>query len=50
MVPYGEVLSLAFLGGAIIENIWLLWVFGFPINAFATIIGLNILSDTDEHM
>ena len=49
LVTLGEVLSLATLRGAIMEKIWLVWVFRSLKNAFATIADLKMLSDTDGH-
>ena len=49
MVTLGEVLSLATLGGAIMGKIWRLWVSRLLENAFAAIVHLQILSDTDAY-
>ena len=45
MVTLGEVLSLAIPRGAIMEKVWLLWVFRSLENAFAAIVHLEMLSD-----
>ena len=49
MVTLGEVLSLATLWGAITGKIWRLSVFRLLENAFATIVNVNMLSDTDAY-
>ena len=49
MVTLGEVLSLATLRGAIMGKIWRLWVFRLLENAFAVIVHLKMLSDTDAY-
>ena len=49
MVTLGEVLSLATLGGAIMGKIWRLWFSRLLENAFAAIVHLQILSDTDAY-
>ena len=45
----GEVLSLATPRGAVMGKIWLLWVFRSLENAFAAIVDLKMLSDTDGY-
>ena len=49
MVTLGEVLSLATLLGAIMGKVWRLWVSRLLKNAFATIVHLKMLSDTDTY-
>ena len=49
MVTLGEVLSLATLRDAIMGKIWRLWVFRLLENAFAAIVHLKMLSDTDAY-
>ena len=49
MVTLGEVLSLATLRGAIIGEIWRLWVLRLPENAFAAIVHFKMLRDTDAY-
>ena len=49
MVTLSEVLSLATLWGAIMGKVWRLWVFRLLENAFAAIVHLKMLSDTDTY-
>ena len=49
MVTFGKMLSLATPQGAIMGKIWLLFVFRLLENAFAAIVDLKMLSDTDAH-
>ena len=47
MITLGELLSLATLRSAIMGKIWRLWVFRSLENAFAAIVHLKILNDSD---
>ena len=49
MVTLGELFGLATARGAIMETFWLLWVYRSLENAFAAIVDLKMLSDTDAH-
>ena len=49
MITLGEVLSLATLRGAIMGKSWRLWVFRSLQNAFAVIVHLKMLNDTDAY-
>ena len=49
MITSSEVRSLAIPEGATMEKFWLLWVSRSLENAFATIVDLKIVSDTDAH-
>ena len=49
MVTSGEVLNLATPRGATTGKFWLLWVSRSLENAFATIMDLKMVSDTDAH-
>ena len=49
MVTSGEVLSLETPRGATMGKFWLLWVSRLLENAFATIVDLKMVSDTDAH-
>ena len=49
MITLGELLSLATLRSAIMGKIWRLWVFRSLENAFAAIMHLKIMNDTDTY-
>ena len=49
MITLGAALSLATLRGAILGKIWRLWVIRLLENAFAAIVHLKMLSDTDAY-